>query len=142
MFIVDKTYLQCGKNADLNFIDTSLITNMEALFMGIDFYGNISQWNTSNVITMENMFKDSAFNQDISKWNMSKVENMQGMFLNSEFNGDVSSWERKQETGMFISNSENKTNTYSFFEYQNECVYRRLKERYNSVIQKPKINAL
>jgi len=80
-------------NADLNCIDTSLITDMSYLFSeesGLNkFNGNISQWNVSNVKNMEAMFEKSKFNQDISNWNMSNVKDMSFMFYNSEFNKDI-----------------------------------------------------
>ena len=45
-----------GKKADLNYIDTSQVTNMESLFKNTDFNGDISDWVVSNVETMEKMF--------------------------------------------------------------------------------------
>ena len=45
-----------GKNADLNYIDTSQVTNMESLFEGTDFNGDISDWVVSNVTNMSYMF--------------------------------------------------------------------------------------
>ena len=88
--------------ADLNCIDTSLITDMYYLFSkkyGLNrFNGNISKWNVSNVENMYGMFVNSEFNQDISNWNISNVKHMIFMFVNSEFNGDIGSWPLKKDT--------------------------------------------
>jgi len=45
-----------GPQCNLNWIDTSNVTNMAYLFADCEFNGNISEWDTSNVITMANMF--------------------------------------------------------------------------------------
>ena len=85
--------------ADLNCIDTSLITNMSKLFSSQielnNFNGNISEWDVSNVTNMDTMFYGSKFNQDISKWNVSNVKNMASMFEYSRFNQDISNWNIK-----------------------------------------------
>ena len=84
-----------GKKANLNFIDTSLITDMSNIFsipFCRFFNGDISTWNVSNVRNMDDMFKNSAFNGDISEWDVSNVEYMSSMFENSRFNGDISTW--------------------------------------------------
>ena len=59
-------YVFFGFNCDLNWIDTSKVTNMDSLFMGSEFNGDISMWNVSNVTNMDRMFMDSEFNGDIS----------------------------------------------------------------------------
>ena len=88
--------------ADLNCIDTSLITDMSYLFADANFMtenfklnkfnGNISKWNVSNVRNMNHMFTNSNFNRDISNWNIINAEQVFCMFYNSKFNQDISNW--------------------------------------------------
>ena len=106
--------------ADLNCIDTSLITDMSFLFAphnpeydvngyGLEkFNGNISEWNVNNVTNMSWMFYKLKFNRDISKWNVSNVKNMAGMFAHSKFNRDISKWNVSNVENMLamFSNSE------------------------------------
>ena len=56
LLIQEELELQ-GPDADLNFIDTSEITDMSYLFWGLNI-GNIKidQWETSNVKYLSNMF--------------------------------------------------------------------------------------
>ena len=54
--LVEEGIKKYGKKADLNYIDTSHVTNMESLFEDTDFNGDISDWVVSNVETMEKMF--------------------------------------------------------------------------------------
>ena len=90
---------------NLNWIDTSEVTDMSDLFVDIHFNGDISKWNVSNVTNMGGMFRgnlygisassDSArqiFNGDISNWDVSNVTDMGYMFTYSQFNRDISKW--------------------------------------------------
>lgn len=84
-----------GKEADLNDLDMSGVTDMSFLFSGVDFRGDISKWDTENVISMQEMFVGSTFDGDISDWDVSRVNNMNKMFNDSSFtgmHGDISKW--------------------------------------------------
>ena len=71
--IIADTIKEQGFNCDLNFIDTSKITDMSYLFYNVKFNGDISKWDVSKVEDMEGMFFYSKFNGDISKWDVSNV---------------------------------------------------------------------
>ena len=97
------------KNANLNDIDVSLITDMSDLFSVLS-HGphniDISEWNVSNVKDMSSMFDGCEnFNSDLSKWDVSNVENTHHMFYDCyNFNSDLSKWDVsnvKDMSGMF-----------------------------------------
>ena len=93
--IIEKTIENSPKDnkVDLNFIDTSLITDMSSLFYYIDrFNGDISNWDVSNVNNMAYMFRNSEFNGDISNWDVSNVTNMKYMFKYSPLESNPPSW--------------------------------------------------
>lgn len=71
-----------GPDADLNFIDTSEITDMERLFCGLKIGRiKIEWWDVSNVTNMGHMFCFCYdFYCDLSHWDTSKVTNMNYMF--------------------------------------------------------------
>lgn len=71
-----------GADADLNFIDTSLITDMSELFWAFDISNiKIDEWDVSKVTNMQNMFyMCTKFDGNISKWDVSNVTNYYCMF--------------------------------------------------------------
>ena len=91
---------------DLNMIDTSQITDMEALFFDrFDKFVNvykidISDWNVSKVTNMQHMFyRCKIFRSigDVSEWDVSNVVSMGGMFnqcINLK-SVDLSTWNTK-----------------------------------------------
>lgn len=90
--IIKETIEKEGLNCDLNFIDTSNITDMSYLFAFSQFNGDISNWNVSNVEDMSGMFYCSKFNQDISKWDVSNVKYMHEMFENCPLEENPPEW--------------------------------------------------
>ena len=80
---------------DLNFIDTSEITDMSLLFSNCMHNFDVSSWDVSNVRNMGYMFYHCKnFNCDLLNWDVSKVKNMNYMFYNCKnFNCDLSDWD-------------------------------------------------
>ena len=101
-FLIKEALEQQGPDADLNFIDTSEITDMSHLF---SFVANpyvihprnikIDEWNTSKVTDMSYMFIDCpCLYCDPSRWNVSGVTNMECMFEGCrELDCDFSGWD-------------------------------------------------
>ena len=94
---------------DINTWDTSLVTDMSALFYyNQTFNDDISNWDVSSVTTTEKMFKFAEdFNQDLSGWDVSNVVYMNEMFYYAtDFNQDIESWDVSSVTdmeGMFFA---------------------------------------
>ena len=86
--IVKSEIERLGKNADLNHIDVSQVTDMSYLFYFSSFNGDISKWDVSSVKNMHGMFYKSKFKGDISNWDVSNVTNMRGMFDDSPLKED------------------------------------------------------
>jgi len=107
------------KYGHISLWNTSKVTDMKFMFMGVNnvnnFNQDISEWDTSNVTNMYCMFYRAInFNQDIGKWDTSKVTNMNLMFYNTmEFNQDIGKWNTSNVndmSGMFCG--ANKFNQY------------------------------
>ena len=81
------------RDADLNWIDTSKVTDMSYLFNSSSMNFNISEWDVSNVEKMDAMFAYTyIFQGDLSKWDVSNVRSMIAMFRNSMYVGNISNW--------------------------------------------------
>ena len=107
---IDRAIKAHGDKVNLNYIDTSGITDMSGIFSisethGTGFYtfnGDISKWDVAEVTNMFSMFERArAFNQDISEWTVSKVTRMDSMFDGAtSFNQDISEWTVSKVTRM------------------------------------------
>ena len=82
-----------GTACSLNDIDVSHLSDFSRMFKGVNFKGDISQWNVSNATNMHEMFKKSTFNGDISRWNVSRVRDMSFMFEESMFDQCIDAWD-------------------------------------------------
>ena len=80
--IIVKELRRQGPDADLNHIDTSLITNMFRLFEGLKVRNiKVDGWDVSNVTDMDNIFCGCSYlDCDLSTWDLSKVRTMMGAF--------------------------------------------------------------
>ena len=103
--LIEKELYYQGIDADLNFIDTSLITDMSNLFNSLDIRNiKIDEWDVSNVEDMECMFMNqNKFSSDLSGWNTSNVTNMDYMFYDCEkFSSDLYRWNVQKVVNHFM----------------------------------------
>ena len=90
-----KERLEKDKNADLNDIDISKISNMGATFMYLDPHNiKIDLWDVSHVVDMTSMFAGCKnFNCDISRWDVKSSQSFNNMFYQCEnFDCNISNW--------------------------------------------------
>ena len=105
--LIEKCIEFFGPTCNLNWIDTSNVTNMKRLFWETEFNGDISQWNVGNVTDMTAMFcsqKDSvyAFNGDLNNWDISNVTTMECMFMGAcGANPRISKWDVSNVKDMY-----------------------------------------
>ncbi|WBW50355.1 BspA family leucine-rich repeat surface protein [Peptoniphilus equinus] len=84
-------------------IDTSNVTNMEAMFQNTKSAAlNVGNWDTSHVTNMRHLFDGSlATSLDVSRWNVSNVTTMEGMFYGMHAADlDLSRWDTSNVTEM------------------------------------------
>lgn len=110
--LVNEAIKNYGTGVDLNFIDTSKVTNMNSLFDQTDFEGDISYWNVSNVTNMNYMFyKCENFNCNLSNWELKNLKRAEGMFEGcSNFIGiGLDNWElsKLEYANFMFANCEN-----------------------------------
>jgi len=87
----------------VNLTDTSMITNMSAMFFRAEAFNQpIGNWDVSNVTNMCEMFLSArAFNQPIGNWDVSNVTDMRSMFRGAKaFNQPIGNWDVSNVTNM------------------------------------------
>lgn len=109
--LIEQELRRQGPDADLNFIDVSLVTDMSGLFENTGYEIRnikIDHWNTSNVTNMSHMFYDCTdLNYPgIGDWDVSNVTDMTEMFYGcKQFNCNLSRWDLsslKRSDSMFL----------------------------------------
>ena len=101
MYIITSTFKI--KQSDLNFIDTSKITDMSELFININHNFDVSKWDVSNVTNMSQMFYYCKnFDCDLSNWDVSNVKDMYALFrkCNKVTGKGLENWDVSKVTDM------------------------------------------
>ena len=111
-FLKNTAYMFYGMiNADSisgeEHLDVSGVNDMTAMFYNfgsasLNYFPNVSSWNTENVVYMNNMFqlygsRNTKFNAvpDVSGWNTGAVKNMSNMFKSFASNSEELEWAPK-----------------------------------------------
>ena len=84
------------KQYDLNFIDTSKITDMSKLFKTVKHDFDVSSWDVSNVKDMSYMFGScyKFTGKGLENWDVSNLKRWQNMFNEcTKLTCDLSSWQ-------------------------------------------------
>ena len=98
-------------NQNINFWDTSKVTNMSWMFSDdqcnnnnptVSFNQPLNNWDTSKVTNMSRMFYcNKSFNQPLNNWDTSKVTDMSYMFSTATaFNQLPNNWDTSNVTNM------------------------------------------
>ena len=91
--------LNMGNQGNMNFWDTSSVTNMLSTFQNCGSFNQpIGNWDVSNVTDMQQMFRNTTgFNQPIGDWDTSSVTDMSYMFQKYHgrmtFDQDIGNWD-------------------------------------------------
>lgn len=81
--------------------DVSNVTDMEGMFMEVEFRADLYDWNVSNVKNMSMMFDQcGVFDSNLSSWNVSKVEYMDGIFCEENYCFDVNTIRKWNVSGL------------------------------------------
>ena len=92
--------LEEGRGSLSRKVCVSLITDMNRLFVGLNFDEPIGNWDVSNVTNMFRMFYETSFNQNIKNWDVSNVTDMGQMFIDTPFNEPIGDWDVSSVTNM------------------------------------------
>ena len=88
---------------DLNFIDTSEITDMYGLFSNVNHNFDVSSWDVSNVTNMRYTFYNCNMfiGKGLENWDVSNVTDTHCMFTGCKiFNCDLSAWDTRNVKNM------------------------------------------